>query len=94
MIAGPDLKGTLMIATADVRQSPPAADVVARFLAQGYRPLGTALNAYAAVQVWAQAVEAVGSLELNAVIEAIHSHQFDTVLGSDRLRYQGRRDRF
>jgi branched-chain amino acid transport system substrate-binding protein len=81
MIAGPELKGTLMIATADVRQSPPAAHVVARFLAQGYRPLGTTLNAYAAVQVWAQAVEAAGSLELNAVIEAIHSRQFDTVLG-------------
>jgi branched-chain amino acid transport system substrate-binding protein len=81
MIAGPELEGTLMIATADVRQSPRAAEVVARFRAQAYEPLGTTMNAYAAVQVWAQAVEAAGSLDLGAVTEAMHSRQFDTVLG-------------
>jgi branched-chain amino acid transport system substrate-binding protein len=81
MIAGPELGGTLMIATADRRQSPQAAEVVARFRAQGYEPLGTTLNAYAAVQVWTQAVEAAGSLDLDAVIAAMHSRQFDTVLG-------------
>jgi branched-chain amino acid transport system substrate-binding protein len=81
LIAGPELEGTAMIATADMRQSPRAAEVVARFRAQGYEPLGTTLNAYAAVQVWAQAVEAAGSLDLGAVTEAMHSRQFDTVLG-------------
>jgi branched-chain amino acid transport system substrate-binding protein len=81
MIAGPALEGMLMIATADMRQSPRAADVVAQFHAQGYEPLGTTLYAYAAVQVWAQAVEAAGSLDLDAVIDAMHSRQFDTVLG-------------
>ena len=39
-----------------MRASPQAAEVVARFRAQGYEPLGNTLNAYAAVQVWAQAV--------------------------------------
>jgi branched-chain amino acid transport system substrate-binding protein len=81
MIAGPGLEGTLMIATADMRQSRSAAEVVERFRAQGYEPLGTTLNAYAAVQVWAQAVEAAGSLDLEKVTEAMHSRQFDTVLG-------------
>jgi branched-chain amino acid transport system substrate-binding protein len=81
MIAGPGLEGTLMIATADLRQSPRAAEVVARIRAQGYEPLGSTLNAYAAVQAWAQAVEAAGSLDLDAVTEAMHSRQFDTVLG-------------
>jgi branched-chain amino acid transport system substrate-binding protein len=81
MIAGPELEGTPMIATADMRESPQAAEVVARFRTQGYEPLGTTLNAYAAVQVWAQAVEAAGSLEFDAVIEAMHSRRFDTVLG-------------
>jgi branched-chain amino acid transport system substrate-binding protein len=81
MIAGPGLEGTLMIATADMRQSPRATKVVARFRAQGYEPLGTTLNAYAAVQVWAQAVEATGSLDLGAVTDAMHSGRFDTVLG-------------
>jgi branched-chain amino acid transport system substrate-binding protein len=82
MIAGPGLEGTLMIATADMRQSRSAAEVVERFRAQGYEPLGTTLNAYAAVQVWAQAVEAAGSLDLEKVTEVMHSRQFDTVLGS------------
>ena len=81
MIAGPELEGTLMIATADMRESPQAAEVVARFRAQGYEPLGTTLNAYAAVQVWAQAVAAADSLDFDAVSMAMHSRQFDTVLG-------------
>ena len=46
MIAGQDLERTLMIATADMRSSPRAAEVVGRFRAQGYEPLGTTLNAY------------------------------------------------
>jgi branched-chain amino acid transport system substrate-binding protein len=81
LIAGPELEGTLMIATTDMRQSPGAAKVVARFRAQGYEPLGTTLNAYAAVQVWAQAVAAAGSLDLDAVCAVLHNRQFETVLG-------------
>jgi branched-chain amino acid transport system substrate-binding protein len=81
LIAGPELEGTLMIATADMRQRPEAAEVVTRFRAQGYEPLGTTLNAYAAVQVWGQAVEAAGSPDLGALVEAMHSREFDTVLG-------------
>jgi branched-chain amino acid transport system substrate-binding protein len=80
-IAGPGVEGTVMIATADMRESPPAAEVVARFRAQGYEPLGTTLNAYAAIQVWAQAVEAAGSPDLDAVTAVLHSREFDTVLG-------------
>ena len=33
------------------------------------------------MQVWAQAVEAAGSVDLDAVTEVMHNHQFDTVLG-------------
>ena len=54
---------------------------MARFRAQRYEPLGNTLNVYAAVQVWAKAVEAAGSLDLDAVLEVMHSRQFDTVLG-------------
>jgi branched-chain amino acid transport system substrate-binding protein len=82
IIAGPGLDGTLMVAAADMRESRQAADVVARFRAQGYEPQGYTLNAYAVVQVWAQAVEAAGSLDLDAVVEVMHSRQFDTVLGT------------
>ena len=81
MITGPGLGGTLMVAAADMRTSSQAADVVARFRAQGYDPPGFTLYAYAAVQVWAQAVTAAGSLDLDAVSEVMHGRQFDTVLG-------------
>jgi branched-chain amino acid transport system substrate-binding protein len=81
MIAGPGLEGTLMIAAVDMRQSSQAAEVVARFRAQGYEPLGTTLYAYAAVQVWAQAATAAGSLDFDAVTGILHRRQFDTVLG-------------
>ncbi len=81
MITGPAVGGTVMAAAADARERPQAADVVARFHAQGYEPPGFTLYAYAAVQVWAQAVTAAGSLDLDGVIEAMHSRRFDTVLG-------------
>jgi branched-chain amino acid transport system substrate-binding protein len=81
LIAGPELAGTVMAAMTDTRAKPEAADVVARFRAEGYEPLGYTLYAYAAVQVWAQAVAAAGSLELARVLEVMHGRQFDTVLG-------------
>ena len=81
MIAGPELEGTVMAAMTDMRAGPQAAAVVARFRAKGYEPLGYTLYAYAAVQVWAQAVAAAGSLDVDAVIETMHKRQFDTVLG-------------
>jgi branched-chain amino acid transport system substrate-binding protein len=81
MIAGPELTGTVMAAMTDMRASPQAADVVARFRAEGYEPLGYTLYAYAAVQVWAQAAQAAGSLDLNAVTRIMHSRRFETVLG-------------
>jgi branched-chain amino acid transport system substrate-binding protein len=81
MIAGPALEGTVMTGQADMRANPGAAEVVAQFRAQGYEPLGHTLNTYATVQVWAQAVEAAGSLDLGAVTQVMHSRQFDTVLG-------------
>jgi branched-chain amino acid transport system substrate-binding protein len=81
MIAGPGLEGTVMAAMTDTRGRPQAAEVVAQFHAQGHEPLGTTLYAYAAVQVWAQAVEAAGSLDLEAVADALRSREFETVLG-------------
>ena len=81
MIAGPELTGTVMAAMSDMRASPQAAEVVAHFRAEGYEPLGYTLYAYAAVQVWAQAATAAGSLNLDALTKVMHSRQFDTVLG-------------
>jgi branched-chain amino acid transport system substrate-binding protein len=89
MIAGPGLEGTVMAAMTDMRARPEAAEVVAQFHAQGHEPLGTTLYAYAVVQVWAEAVEAAGSLDLDAVIDALHSRQFDTVLGRTGFENKG-----
>ncbi len=43
--------------------------------------MGYTLYAYGAVQVWALAVEQAGTLELDAVIAALRSRRFATVLG-------------
>jgi branched-chain amino acid transport system substrate-binding protein len=61
LFAGSGLEGTVMVANRDMRASPEAAEVVAKFHAQGYEPIGLTLSVVAAVQVWAQAVEAAGS---------------------------------
>jgi branched-chain amino acid transport system substrate-binding protein len=90
MIAGPGLEGTVMVAMTDMRAQPYAAEAVAKFHAQGYEPQGTTLYVYAAIQIWAQAVEAAGSLDLNAVTEVLHSRQFDTVLG--KIGFDGKGD--
>jgi branched-chain amino acid transport system substrate-binding protein len=81
MIAGAALEGTVMAAMTYTGDRPQAREVVAEFRARGYEPLGYTLYAYAVIQVWAQAVAAAGSLDLDAVTQVLHSRQFDTVLG-------------
>jgi branched-chain amino acid transport system substrate-binding protein len=81
LIAGAATEGTLFIDVADPRRRPEAAPVVERFRAAGFEPEGYTLYAYGAVQVWAQAAEKAGSLELQAMIASLRQHQFDTVLG-------------
>jgi branched-chain amino acid transport system substrate-binding protein len=80
-ITGDTGQGTLMTFSPDPRKNEAAAPVVAEFEAQGYDPEGYTLYTYAAIQVWAQAVEKAGSTDLEAVIEQLNSNQFDTVLG-------------
>ena len=81
MITGPAGEGARMTFFPDPRNNPEAAEVTERFRARHFEPVGNTLYTYGAVQVWAQAVEKAGMLELDAVIETILSHQFDTVLG-------------
>ena len=81
LIAGPAADGTLFIDVADPRRRAEAEAVVKQFRASGFEPEGHTLYAYGAVQVWAQAAEAAGSLELPAMIASLREHQFETVLG-------------
>src|SRR5688572_661574 len=81
LIAGPAAEGTLFVDVPDPRERVEAAPVVERFRASGFEPQGYTLYAYSAVQVWAQAAEKAGSLEIQAMIAALRQNQFDTVLG-------------
>jgi branched-chain amino acid transport system substrate-binding protein len=55
--------------------------VVAAFRKDGYEPEGYTLSTYAAIQVWAQAVEKAGSTDAEKVAAAIRSQDWDTVIG-------------
>jgi branched-chain amino acid transport system substrate-binding protein len=80
-VAGRTGEGTIFSSAPDVRTRPGAAALLPRFQARG---LGAGLGSfavYAAVQVWAQAAERAGSLELAAVAETLRRGRFDTVLG-------------
>lgn len=81
LIAGSAAEGTLFTYIADPRRNSEAASVVERFRAEDFEPAGYTLPSYGAVQVWAQAVERAGSLDLQAVIASLRNQQFDTVLG-------------
>jgi branched-chain amino acid transport system substrate-binding protein len=81
LIAGPAADGALYIDLADPRRRAEAAPVVERFRASGHEPELNTLYAYGTVQVWAQAAEKAGSLELEPMIAALREHEFDTVLG-------------
>lgn len=80
-VAGESSEGVLFPSNPELRNSPGAAPLVAKFRAQGYEPEGITLQNYTAIQVWAEAVETAGTLELDAVIEALRTHEFDTLYG-------------
>ncbi len=89
-VAGDAAEGTLVTFTPDARQNPGAANVVAAFRASGVEPEGYILPSYAAVQVWTQAARAAHSNDFDAVVKAMDSRTFTTVLGD--LTFDGKGD--
>jgi len=89
LITGAAGEGTLMTFFPDPRNFPEAQKVVANFRDDGYEPEGYTLYAYATVQVWAQAAEKTGSLDLDKIIETMRENEFDTVLGRIRFDEKG-----
>lgn len=89
LATGPAGEGTLFTFGPDPRQNTEATKVVKQFRAEDFEPSGYTLNSYGAVQVWAQAVEMAGTLDLDAVIEALRSNQFSTVLGNIQFDKKG-----
>ena len=49
-----------------------------------------ALYSYAAVQLWAEAVNRAGTAEVQAVALALRAHRFDTILQPSALMPRGR----
>lgn len=82
LIAGDAAEGIPMTFYMDAGRQPAAAEVVAAFRAAGTDPIGTELYAYAAIQVWAQAVESSGTTDPTRVADMLRQEQFDTVLGT------------
>ena len=82
LVAGPAGEGTLFTSFSDPTHEPRAAEVMERLQGQLQQPNARAVYSYAAVQLWAQAVEKAGTLEPDAVAAALHANQFDTVLGT------------
>ena len=81
-IAGPGAEGTLMTFAPDPRKNAMAKDVVAKFKAKNYDPEAYTLYSYAAVQILAQAAEAVKSTDAKKMAEYMHSGKvFKTVIG-------------
>jgi branched-chain amino acid transport system substrate-binding protein len=81
LIAGAASNGTLFTSTLDLRDSPRAAELVAKLRAQSYQPIGPTFLAYGAVQAWAQAAKKAGTLELDLMIRSLRDHEFDTIYG-------------
>lgn len=89
-VTGDAGEGTLFTFFRDPRRTPAAAPIVDRFRQQGFEPEGYTLYSYGTIQAWAQAVAKAGSTDLKAVIGALRTNEFDTVLG--RISFDAKGD--
>src|SRR5262249_34819440 len=81
--AGPAAEGTLASNTPSARLIPQAAPLVERLGGAGSAKVeDTDFQAYAAVQVWAEAVRRAGTLGLEPGLRRLRDDRFETVLGS------------
>jgi len=91
-ISGPAGQGTLMTFEPDPRKYASAKDVVEKFKAAKYDPEGYTLYTYAAIQVWAQSVNATKSTKTADLAKKMREATYDTVLG--KLRFNAKGDRY
>ncbi|MFO1048516.1 MAG: branched-chain amino acid ABC transporter substrate-binding protein [Geminicoccaceae bacterium] len=88
--AGEAGEGVVFTSRPDVASSPAAAPVVEALRMLGVQTPSTTLGAYAAVQVWAEAVRRAGRTDPAAVITMLHRGRFETVVG--RVAFDERGD--
>lgn len=79
--AGRAANGTFVTYPASPNAGPGAEPLVRQLQAQGIAPEAFTLYAYAAVQVWEQAVRQVGTTAYGAVARALNENRFETVIG-------------
>ena len=89
-VAGEFGEHTIFSERPDARARPDAAAILERFRNHGLVHRTGGRGAYAAVQVWAQAVERAGTFELASVARTLRRARFDTVLG--RLAFDRKGD--
>ncbi|PWK60359.1 branched-chain amino acid transport system substrate-binding protein [Aminobacter sp. AP02] len=81
-IGGPAVEGTLMTFPPDPQKRPEAAAVLKQFEKRNFKPEAFTLYSYAAVEIFKQAAEAVGSLDPMKMAEFMRSGAtFKTVIG-------------
>lgn len=73
----------------DPRTRAEAKTLVERFRADNYEPEGYTLHTYAAMKIWAAAVEKAGTVDHDAVVKVMHESTFDTVLGTISFDHKG-----
>jgi branched-chain amino acid transport system substrate-binding protein len=89
LIAGKAGIGSVFTFDIDPRKRPEARVLVERFRADNYEPEGYTLHTYAAIQLWAAAVEKAGTLEHDTLVKIMHESTFDTVLGAIAFDHKG-----
>lgn len=80
-IAGPASDGTMFTNAPELRNVLSAKQVVARFRSDGWEPEGYTLSAYAAIEVWAQAVRKAGTTDAATVAAALRDNTWQTSIG-------------
>ena len=80
-VAGEAGEGTIFSARPAIRRHWDAVALRAALRVRGLGPGPGGIGAYAAVEVWAQAVERAGSADLALVADALRRGRFHTVLG-------------
>ena len=87
--AGSAVDGLLFTFYPDPRKSPASAEVVKRFRDNKIEPDGYVLFCYAAVQVYAQAVQKANSLKYADVQKALANGSFNSVIGKVEFDAKG-----
>ncbi|MBX2854462.1 MAG: branched-chain amino acid ABC transporter substrate-binding protein [Rhodobacteraceae bacterium] len=80
-ITGDAGEGTLMTFSPNPEKNPAAAEVVKKLKDAGKTTEGYVLYTYAAIQAWATAAEAAGSVDYDPMVAALNEGDFSTILG-------------